>query len=133
MNDSKKMGLPVGDTTGKAEAGAETEQATTTENDFTTAAGSRQMGIARFLSYGADRGLHLTDLVRLTDLPERTVRLMIHQERRQHVLILSDNRNGYFLPSSEHEKTDCVQSLRRRAAEILEAADGIEAAEIGGE
>lgn len=128
MSNSKKMGLPVGDTTGKAEAGAETEQATTSISNDTTTTENRQMGIAGLLSHGANHGLHLTDLVRLTGLPERTVREMVHQERRQHIPILSDNKNGYFLPGSEHEKAACVQSLRRRAAEILEAASGIEGA-----
>lgn len=82
--------------------------------------------IADLLSHGADHGVHLSDLVRLTELPERTVRQMIHQERRRHIPILSNNKDGYYLPGSGCEKANCVRSLRRRAAEILEAADGIE-------
>lgn len=84
--------------------------------------------IADLLSHGADHGLHLSDLVRLTGFPERTVRQMIHRERRKHIPILSNNKDGYYLPSSDYEKADCVRSLRRRAVEILEAADGIEGA-----
>lgn len=84
--------------------------------------------IADLLSHGADHGLHLSDLVRLTGLPERTVRQMIHHERRKHIPILSNNKDGYYLPGSDYEKADCVRSLRRRAVEILEAADGIEGA-----
>lgn len=84
--------------------------------------------IADLLSHGADHGLHLSDLVRLTGFPERTVRQMIHRERRKHIPILSNNKDGYYLPSSDYEKAECVCSLRRRAVEILEAADGIEGA-----
>lgn len=99
-------------------------------NDTTSPPPGQAVKIADFLSHGTDHGVHLSDLVKLTDLPERTVRQMIHQERRKHIPILSNNKDGYYLPGSEHEKDDCVRSLRKRAAEILEAADGIEGADI---
>ena len=84
--------------------------------------------ISQFLLTGAGQGLHLRDLVRITHLSEREVRKQIHIERRRHIPILSNNRDGYYLPSDEEEKSRCVASLRRRAAEILEAADAIEEA-----
>jgi hypothetical protein len=68
--------------------------------------------------------------VRITQLSEREVRKQIHIERRRHIPILSNNLDGYYLPSSKEEKDRCVDSLRRRAAEILEAADAIEKAEV---
>lgn len=106
-----------------------TEQTTTSNDHDTTVGQSGQvLHISDFLFRGADHGVHLSDLVRLTDLPERTVRQMIHQERRRHIPILSNNKDGYFLPGSDHEKADCVRSLKRRAAEIQEAAEGIEGA-----
>ena len=74
------------------------------------------------------RSLHLQDLVRLTGEDQRTVRKMIHEERRLGVPILSDNISGYFLPSSQQEREACVQSLRHRAKEILAAAAAIEKA-----
>ena len=83
-------------------------------------------GIASLLMEGADNGLHLQDLVRLTGEDQRTVRKMIHEERRQGVPILSDNTNGYFLPGSQQEREACVRSLRHRANEILAAARAIE-------
>lgn len=111
----------------KMEAG--TEQTTTsTFNHTTMILPGQGLHIADLLSHGADHGLHLSDLVRLTGFPERTVRQMIHRERRKHIPILSNNKDGYYLPSSDYEKADCVRSLRRRAVEILEAADGIEGA-----
>lgn len=84
--------------------------------------------VSDLLSRGADNGLHLSDLVRLTGLPERTIRQTIHRERREHIPILSNNRDGYFMPASDCEKAACVRSLRGRAMEIMEAADGIEGA-----
>lgn len=111
------------------EPGAACRQATTSIDKSTTSTPLEQgLHIADLLSHGADHGLHLSDLVRLTGLPERTVRQMIHRERRKHIPILSNNKDGYYLPSSDYEKADCVRSLRRRAVEILEAADGIEGA-----
>lgn len=84
--------------------------------------------ISQFLLAGAGQGLHLRDLVRITQLSEREVRKQIHAERRKHIPILSNNRDGYFLPSDKTETTACVASLRRRATEILEAANAIEEA-----
>ena len=77
---------------------------------------------------GSENGLHLQDLVRLTGEDQRTVRKMIHEERRRGVPILSDNTSGYFLPGSQQEREACVQSLRHRAKEILAAAAAIESA-----
>lgn len=91
-------------------------------NDFTTGEGS----ISRFLLPGRENGLHLQDLVRITGLPERAVRQQIHRERRQHIPILSNNRDGYYFPGSPQERAACVRSLRHRAGQILAAAKAIE-------
>ena len=78
------------------------------------------------LMEGAANGLHLSDLVRLTGWTEREVRQMIHQERRQGIPILSNSKDGYYLPGNECEKSECVRQMRGRAREILAAAAGIE-------
>ena len=75
---------------------------------------------------GAENGLHLSDLVRLTGWTEREVRQMIHQERRRGIPILSDCVHGYYLPSGAEERNACVRQMRNRAKEILAAAAGIE-------
>ena len=98
--------------------------------DYTTAQSGGQGTISRLLLAGSGNGLHLQDLVRLTGLTEREVRLQIHAERRQGVPILSDNASGYFLPGSQQERGACVQSLRHRAKEILAAAAAIEELEV---
>ena len=90
--------------------------------------GGQAGGIASLLMTGSVNGLHLQDLVRLTGEDQRTVRKMIHEERRQGVPILSDNASGYFLPGSQQEREACVRSLRHRAKEILAAARAIEKA-----
>ena len=128
MNRTQKTPTGAATSAGaKVEAG--TEQTTTSvDKSITSTSPGQGLHIADLLSHGADHGLHLSDLVRLTGLPERTVRQMIHRERRKHIPILSNNKDGYYLPSSDYEKVDCVRSLRRRAVEILEAADGIEGA-----
>ena len=98
--------------------------------DFTTGKGP----ISRYLMEGQENGLHLRDLVRLTGWTEREVRQQIHLERRQHVPICSDNKSGYYLPSTPQERACCVRSLRHRAGEILAAARAIERdAEIEGQ
>lgn len=96
--------------------------------NYTTTQNSGQGTIFRLLMEGSENGLHLQDLVRLTGEDQRTVRRMIHEERRQGVPILSDNASGYFLPGSQQERDACVRSLRHRAKEILAAARAIEKA-----
>ena len=95
-------------------------------NDSTTWNGP----ISRLLMCGQENGLHLSDLTKMTDRTEREVRMMIHSERRRGVPILSNNRDGYYLPGSDAERAQCVKSLRHRANEILKAASAIERAEV---
>ena len=78
------------------------------------------------LMEGAANGLHLSDLVRLTGWTEREVRQMIHRERRQGIPVLSNSKDGYYLPGNEYEKSECIRQMRGRAREILAAAAGIE-------
>lgn len=85
-------------------------------------------GIASLLMEEAGNGLHLQDLVRLTGEDQRTVRKMIHEERRQGVPILSNSKDGYYLPGNEYERAECVRQMRGRAREILAAARAIEKA-----
>lgn len=91
-------------------------------DNFTTGQGK----VSRFLLEGRENGLHLSDLVRLTGWTEREVRHQIHLERRQHIPILSNSKDGYFLPGSPQERAACVRSMRHRAGEILAAAKAIE-------
>lgn len=94
----------------------------------TESVGGQAGGIASLLMEGADNGLHLQDLVRLTGEDQRTVRKMIHQERRRGIPILSNSKDGYYLPGNEYEKAECVRQMRGRAREILAAARAIEKA-----
>ena len=117
-----KNARPAGGTAGQAaenNAGRKIPQ-----DDYTTDAGP----ISRLLMHGAKNGLHLSDLTKMTDRTEREVRMMIHSERRRGVPILSNNRDGYYLPGSDAERAQCVKSLRHRANEILKAAMSIETA-----
>lgn len=107
-------------------------QADTTSHSYSTAdQEQKQEGfIAQFLLVGAEQGLHLRDLARITRLSEREVRQMIQAERLRGVPILSNNQDGYFLPSNEEEKAAFVRSMRHRANEIHKAAEAVEKAEV---
>lgn len=86
--------------------------------------------IADFLSTGQQNAVPLKHLKNLLNLDGRTVRLMIRAERLAGTPILADNQTGYYLPGNDHERSRCVNSMRRRAAEIVKAADAIEGADI---
>lgn len=128
MSDKKRTRPSVG-ALGRAEAGVNHAEGYS-HRQHTTQSSDGQRKIADLLSYGQENGLHLRDLVKLTGWPEREVRAQIHRERRKHIPILSNNRDGYYLPGDEQERAACVYSMRHRAAEILAAAEAIE---IGGD
>ena len=125
MSDRKKNARPAGGTAGQAERESHWTSGNS-QNDSTTWNGP----ISRLLMHGQENGLHLSDLTKMTDRTEREVRMMIHSERRRGAPILSNNRDGYFLPGSDAERAQCVKSLRHRANEILKAASAIKRAEV---
>lgn len=95
-------------------------------NQYNPHGGGRQFEIAELLGHGPENGLRLSELVSLTGWTGRVVRRMIQAERLGGVLILSNCRSGYYLPSSGEDRAACVRSLRGRAKEILDVADAIE-------
>ncbi|MCI8656242.1 MAG: hypothetical protein HFF72_02230 [Oscillospiraceae bacterium] len=86
--------------------------------------------IADLLHPGAENAISRRDLMVMTGLSDRDLRLMIEAERRQGIPILSDNIHGYFLPVDSAERDRCVRSLRRRAKEIEATAAAIERSEV---
>ena len=121
MNENKKKARPDGDASEQAKQ-ENHHTSGNSHNDFITGKGP----ISRYLSEGQENGLHLQDLVRITGWTEREVRQQIHRERCQHIPILSNNRDGYFLPGNPQERASCVHSMRHRAGQILAAAKAIE-------
>ena len=127
MNQNiKKTRSSAGTLKRAAETGTVCETASTSASYNTTTAAGRQMGIAPLLLHGQANAIPLRHLKQLTGLPDRTVRILIERERRQGVPILSDNKRGYFLPANQTEVERFIQSMRRRASEILTTA-----AEVG--
>lgn len=98
--------------------------------DCTAGNPARQLKISDFLGIGAETGLTIRDLERMTGKPGREIRREIQRERLAGVPILADNRNGYFLPRNELEKQICVKSMFRRASEIKKSAAAIFSAEV---
>ena len=129
MKKDKKSAHPTAATAERARLDAEAWQATASATKDTTIAPSRQgFLVSGLLSHGAENGVTLCHLEKLTGLSGREVRRQIERERRRGIPILSDNMSGYFLPSSEDEKARCVRSMKGRAREILRTARAIEGA-----
>ncbi len=127
MRDKKEKARPAGGTAEQAKRESHWASGNPYGNYTTTQSGG-QGTISRLLMEGSENGLHLQDLVRLTGEDQRTVRKMIHQERRLGIPILSNSKDGYYLPGNEYEKAECVRQMRGRAREILAAARAIEKA-----
>ena len=82
--------------------------------------------IFELLQTGAENGTTLQELVAVTGMDERLVRLRIQQERKSGKLILSNNRDGYFLPEHPEDVQRFARSMSRRAAEIAGVARAAE-------
>ena len=131
MREKKKAPTSAATLTGAVGTEAASRQTTTSTNDSTISPTSRQpFRIADLLHPGAENAISRRDLMVITGLSDRELRLMIETERRQGVPILSDNIHGYFLPGNSAERDRCVRSLRRRAGEIEATAAAIEHAEV---
>lgn len=112
---------------GQMETGPVSQTAPHLHQQFITDASSRQaVHIADFLSPGQQNAVPLKHLKDLLHLDGRKIRLMIRAERLAGTPILADNQTGYYLPGNDHERARCARSMRRRAAEIVRAADAIE-------
>lgn len=96
-------------------------------NDYSTVL-RKTPSISDLLHTGAENGTTLRELVAATGLNERVVRLKIQQERKAGKLILSNNRDGYFLPECPEDVRRFARSMSRRAAEIAGVARAAESA-----
>lgn len=96
-------------------------------SNFITSAG-KSLHIFELLQTGAENGVTLRELVAMTGMNERLVRLKIQQERKAGKLILSNNRDGYFLPECPEDVRRFARSMSRRAAEIAGVARAAETA-----
>ena len=90
--------------------------------------GRKTPQIFALLHTGAENGTTLRELVAATGLNERVVRLKIQQERKNGKLILSNSRDGYFLPERPEDVQRFARSMSRRAAEIAGVARAAETA-----
>ena len=121
-----KNAHPTAATVEQAEAEMTACRASIPMFDCTTVAAGRQRKVSELLNRGRENAVPLRHLKKLMETDGRTVRLMIQQERLSGMPICADNLTGYYLPANEEEKSACVRSMRRRAAEIIKTALAIE-------
>lgn len=125
---TKENAHPVAGTTGWAAETAAGQAAISMSNCTTGGAGRQSGFIERLLSHGAENGLTLKDLKRITGWPGRTIRKAIEAERRAGALIISDNKSGYFLTDDPAEAQRFARSMLHRAAQIRQTARAVEKA-----
>lgn len=132
MQDNKKAAPVLQHQDGQMETGPVSQTAPHLHHHDTTSPPPGQR-VSDYLLPGQQNAVPLKRLKELLDLDERTIRLIIRSERLHGTPILADCVGGYYLPGNDLERARCVRSMRRRAAEIVRAADAIEgAADIGG-
>lgn len=122
----KQENAPVGAATPARAAGNGLETLYPTKNYSTSS--RKTPSISELLYTGAENGTTLRELVALTGMNERLVRLEIQRERKAGKLILSNNRDGYFLPERPEDVRRFARSMSRRATEIASIARAAESA-----
>lgn len=122
----KQENAPVGAATPARAAGNGLETLYPTKNYSTSS--RKTPSISELLYAGAENGTTLRELVALTGMNERLVRLEIQRERKAGKLILSNNRDGYFLPERPEDVRRFARSMSRRATEIASIARAAESA-----
>ena len=133
MQDNKKAAPVLQHQDGQVETGPDFHTEPHLHRQSTALPPSGQaVKIADFLLPGRQNAVPLKHLKERLGLPPRTIRLMIRAERLSGIPILesSSTTGGYYLPDTPDERVQCAQRLRRRAAEIVKAADAIEGAGI---
>ena len=123
---TKKRNAPVGAGT-PARARNENFVVNHSVSNLITSAG-KSLHISELLQTGAENGVTLRELVAMTGMNERLVRLRIQQERKAGKLILSNNKDGYYLPECPGDVLRFARSMSRRAAEIASVARAAETA-----
>ena len=127
MMEMKKARPSVGAPGQAVENGRVCETVQPSTHDFTTPAAEGQtFHVADFLRPGAENAMFRRDLMAMTGLRDRELRLMIEAERRQGIPILSDNIHGYWLSDDSAEIKKFSRSMKRRAAEIRLTAMRVE-------
>lgn len=127
MRKHKKSDRPSVGAPGRSEgSGACDASSDPVTQSITPAPGGQR--ISDYLLSGQENAIPLKQLKAILHLDGRAVRLMIRRERLAGVPILADNQTGYYLPANDYERARCVQSMKRRAAEIIKTANAIKEA-----
>ena len=109
------------------EAAKRTGQTSISQDHHIISRGSGStVNIYPLIPQGRDNAVGLRDLVRLTGLEDRRVRMLIQRERLAGRLILSDNEHGYFRPDNPEEVRRFVRSMTHRAKEICKTITAAE-------
>ena len=86
------------------------------------------MRIRDFLHCGQENAVSLRHLEKVLGVPGRAIRRQIERERRAGALIVSNNKDGYYLTNDPAEAQRFARSMQHRAREILRTARAIEEA-----
>lgn len=85
------------------------------------------MKLVDLIPVGAENAIPKSELIKITGLSDRALRLQVSHERRAGYPILTDCTNsGYYLPENEADAVRFVRSMRKRARETAAIADAVE-------
>lgn len=112
------------------ETGTASRQTTTSVSNDTTGGAGRQLRVADLLHPGAKNAIPRRDLMAMTGLSDRELRLMIQRERLEGTPICANNLTGYFVAADDLERDRFVTSMLHRAMEIAAVAVAVGQAEV---
>lgn len=90
---------------------------------------NEKLSIFDLLLAGEANAVSRSELCTITGLCLRNLQTIVHEERCNGKLILTNTRTGgYYKPGNTEETMHFIRSMRRRAAEVTEVADAVERA-----
>jgi biotin operon repressor len=91
--------------------------------------------ILNLIPYGKDNAITKEELMRITGLPERTIRKEIELLRKDHAIISSSHCKGYWRTRDIKELDIFIREVSHRAIQVLNSREGAqkELSEITGQ
>lgn len=94
---------------------------------------ARECKIIRLIPRGAERKITMHDLAMLANMRTRAVQDIVSKAKKKGVPILSSRKagnSGYYIATTEEERSKGIVNLRHQSNEILAGIEGITSANL---
>lgn len=84
-----------------------------------------EINIVNFIPYGEENAVSRNELRRLTGANDRINRMMIHEARRDYVILNSPKNGGYYRPTEREEIENISRWLKQEYSRAIHIFEGM--------